>query len=283
MNESVISLFVLTSLIFFIFGAAIGSFLNVVILRFGSGKDLSGRSFCPDCKHQLGVLDLVPIFSYIYLQGKCRYCHKKISEQYPLVELASALTFVCAFLFVGSSLLGVSNSENVFGTWFGFSYLLFFSSVLLVLSVFDLKKGIIPDKILLPSILIATIFLLLSSLTRENDVFEVLRLVTLDLFATFAVAVFFLLLIVVTKGRGMGGGDFKLSIFIGLSLGWPLAFVGIFLGFLTGALAAVMLILVGKKGFGQTIPFGPFLALGAYLSAIVGSQLLEMYLNTLGL
>ena len=283
MDESTFLLLAFGSLVFFIFGAAIGSFLNVVILRFGSGKDLSGRSFCPECKHQLAILDLVPVFSYIYLQGKCHYCHKRISKQYPLVELSAALLFSFAFIFVGSSLLGFSNSESVFGTWLGFAYLLFFSSVLLVLSVFDFKKGIIPDKILLPSILIATIFLLLSSLTKANEVFEVMRLVTLDLFAAFAIAVFFLLLILVTKGRGMGGGDFKLSIFIGLSLGWPLAFVGILLGFLTGASAAVMLILVGKKVFGQTIPFGPFLALGAYLSALWGSKLLEMYLNTLGL
>ena len=81
----------------------------------------------------------------------------------------------------------------------------------------------------------------------------------------------------------MGGGDFKLSIFIGLSLGWPLALVGVILGFLTGAFAAVMLILVGKKGFGQTIPFGPALAFGAYLSALFGDKLLGLYLKTLGL
>ncbi len=269
-------------IIFFAFGAAVGSFLNVVIYRFESGKNLSGRSFCPHCKHQLGVLDLIPIASYLFLSGKCRYCHSKISLQYPTVELITALAFTLAFIsfscdfyqtFVGSSL----------AFWFRFVYMLFFFSVLIVLTVFDFKKGIIPDKILFPSILIASLYLVLVSIFASNNAFTVMRILTIDLFATFCIAAFFLVLIIVTKGRGMGGGDFKLSIFIGLSLGWPLALVAVVLGFLTGAISAVMLILLGKKGFGQTIPFGPALAFGSFISAVCGDKILGLYLKTLGL
>lgn len=283
MVDSAIFFLIFGSVVFFALGAAIGSFLNVVIFRLDSKKDLSGRSECLNCHHVLGVWDLIPIFSYLYLSGKCRYCHQKISPQYPLVELTTALAFTCAYIFLtASASLGFAEISS-WVSWLRFAYLLFFFSVLIVLTVFDLKKGIIPDKILFPAILLATIYLVVYSLTRESSVFEVARLATIDLLSTTAIAVFFLFLIVVTKGRGMGGGDFKLSIFIGLSLGWPLSLIGIVLGFLTGAFVAVMLILLGRKGFGQTIPFGPALALGAYLSALFGERLLGLYLKTLGL
>jgi len=261
---------------FFLLGSVIGSFLNVVIYRLDWKTGLSGRSQCPHCKHTLGIKDLFPIFSYLLLAGKCRYCQKPISPQYPLVETVTAVIFASSFFFLPAT-------DNLFSDYLKLIFYFFFFSVLIVLSVLDLKKGIIPDKIVLPAILIAFIYLIVINLSRSDQVFEILRLTAIDFATAFGIGFFFFLLILVTKGKGMGGGDFKLSILIGLALGFPLAIVGVILGFLTGAIAAVMLILTGKKGIKQTIPFGPFLAFGAYLSVLFGRELLGVYLKTLGL
>ena len=263
---------ILTAFFIFLFGAAIGSFLNVVILRTHAGKSFDGRSECPNCKHQLAVLDLIPILSYLLLSGKCRYCKRKLSFQYPLVELLTAVSFTLVFLSQISSLL------NPFFL-LTFAFLLFVVSVLIVISVYDLRWGIIPDKIIIPASIAAFLYQLVFNLILVQNY----KLLIINLALAFGISVFFFLIILVTRGRGMGGGDFKLSIFIGLALGWPLALVAIFLGFLTGALAAVMLILLGKKSFKQTVPFGPFLALGALLTILVGKEILELYLKSMGL
>lgn len=273
---------ILTALFIFLFGAAIGSFLNVVILRLHSGKTLGGRSECPNCKHQLQALDLIPILSYLLLSGKCRYCGHKLSPQYPLVELTTAVLFTLVFLTWGQTALGCQTLIPQCLTPVYLSSLifnLFLVSVLIVISVYDLRWGIIPDKIIIPASIVAFLFQLVLNLL----LFINYQLLIINLAVTFGIGLFFFLVIILTRGKGMGGGDFKLSIFIGLALGWPLALVAVFLGFLTGAFAAVMLILLGKKSFKQTVPFGPFLALGSLLAMLVGNQILELYLKSMGL
>jgi prepilin signal peptidase PulO-like enzyme (type II secretory pathway) len=287
---------ILTAFFVFLFGAAIGSFLNVVILRLHSGKTLGGRSECPNCKHQLEVLDLIPILSYLLLSGKCRYCKHKLSPQYPLVELLTAVSFSLVFLASSQNLIQLPNILNLTSLIFN----LFIVAVLIVISVYDLKWGIIPDKIIIPASLVAfayqILFFVFSVSTQTTlssrglldersqgflTSFEMTPLP--NLLTAFGIGLFFFLIILFTKGKGMGGGDLKLSILIGLALGWPLAIVAIFLGFLTGALGAVMLILLGKKSLKQTVPFGPFLALGALLTILVGKEILELYLKSMGL
>ncbi len=261
--------------IVFLFGAAIGSFLNVVILRLHSSKTLGGRSECPNCHHTLAAIDLIPILSYILLVGRCRYCGHKLSSQYPVVEFLTAACFTFVFLVNGQILIQSLNILNL--TSFVFN--LFVVSVLIVITVYDLKWGLIPDKIVIPASIVAFIFQLVFNLFIIFNY----QLLILNLAVAFGIALFFFLIIWLTRGRGMGGGDFKLSIFIGLSLGWPLALVATFLGFLTGALGAVMLILLGKKSFKQTVPFGPFLALGSLLAIVYGKWILELYLKSMGL
>lgn len=277
----------------FILGASIGSFLNVVILRLHQEKSLDGRSQCPFCHHQLGFSDLIPIVSYILLAGKCRYCGHKLSIQYPLVELLTAVSFALLFL---SQIPVVLNPFFLFT----FAFFLFVVSVLIVISVYDLKWGLIPDKVIIPASLVALGYQLLSFgltiverhptlssrglLTERSQGFLTLFETTLlpNLLVASGIAVFFFLIILFTKGKGMGGGDFKLSIFIGLALGWPLALVAVFLGFLTGAIGSVMLILLGKKSFKQTVPFGPFLALGSLIALVYGDRILDLYLKSIG-
>lgn len=258
----------------FIFGAAIGSFLNVVILRTHIGKTLGGRSECPDCHHQLSTPDLIPILSYLLLSGKCRYCRHKLSIQYPLVELSTAILFTLAFLVSSQILTSTLNIPNLLSLIFN----LFIVSVLIVITVTDLRWGIIPDNIVLPASLVVFVYQIVLNFFLTPDY----RLFIFNLAAALGIGLFFLLLILVTKGKGMGGGDLKLSIFIGLALGWPLAILAIFLGFLTGAIGSVMLLILGKKGLKSSIPFGPFLALGALLVMLLGRQVLEIYFKTLG-
>lgn len=281
----------------FIFGATIGSFLNVVILRTHEGKSLNGRSSCPHCKHQLSTFDLIPILSFIFLNGKCRYCHHKLSLQYPLVELTTAILFMLVFLAQGQSLfIGCQSlllqclTPSFILSISSFIFNLFIISVLIIISVYDLKWGLIPDKIIIPASLVALVYQVLTfgcqtlSLQCQTPGLNFyLSSLIFNLATAFGIGLFFYLLIVFTKGKGMGGGDFKLSIFIGLIFSWPFSLLAIFLGFLTGALAAVMLLLTGKKGLKSTVPFGPFLALGAAIALLFGNQILELYLKTLGL
>ncbi len=270
------------STVFFIFGACIGSFLNVVILRTHEKKTLDGRSRCPHCKHELQTLDLIPIFSYLALQGKCRYCKHKLSIQYPLIELTTAILFTIAFLVWGQTLTeeGLTPVSLI-----AFLFSLFLISVLIVVTVYDLRWGLIPDKIVVPASLTAVFYTLFKfGWLLFTDPNRMTTLIDLGVYLLLVLGVggFFATLIVGTKGKGMGGGDLKLSVFIALALGFPLTIIALLLAFLTGAVASVILLLSGKKGFKSQIPFGPFLALGALLSMILGTNLWSAYLQMLG-
>ncbi|MBX4188049.1 MAG: prepilin peptidase, partial [Candidatus Doudnabacteria bacterium] len=133
-----------------IFGLIVGSFLNVVINRLRIGKSVNGRSICPNCKHKLAPLDLVPVFSFIFLGGKCRYCGKPISWQYPVVEILTGITFMCL-----ASRAGSINIDLVFQV--------VIASFFIVIAVYDLKHFLILDKVILPGIVIATIYAIYQS------------------------------------------------------------------------------------------------------------------------
>lgn len=241
--------------IVFLYGAAIGSFLNVVIFRLHDKKTVSGRSQCPFCKHQLSAIDLIPIISYLLLSGKCRYCGHKISLQYPLVEFSAGIAAVLIYLY------SPYGSPGSFEELLGLFFFLFVTSILIVVSVYDLRWGIIPDRVVLPSIVFSLLYLLVKNyliFLGPTTASEVLFSLLVDLLTASAIGGFFALLIVLTRGRGMGGGDFKLSIFIGLALGFPTAVIALLLAFLTGAVASTILLLAGKKGLKSSIPFGPF-------------------------
>lgn len=241
-----------------VFGLAIGSFLNVVIDRLNLSTIrgvLGGRSHCDHCKKTLGWYDLIPLLSFVVLGGKCRYCHSHISWQYPLVEGATGIVFGMWYVVWGMG-----------GIW-GLLYYLFISSALIVIFVSDLKYQIIPDQIVYPAIVLALIYnLFFYSLPTE--VFWGYLL------AGFGAAGFFWLLYFLTSKRGMGFGDVKLAALMGLFLGFPKIVVAFYFSFLTGALAGVILILAGKKKFGQTIPFGPFLVGGTLVAWFFGERIL---------
>src|SRR3989338_8578506 len=142
----------MVSFIVFLFGLVVGSFLNSVIYRLGKGESaLKGRSYCPQCKHPLSWQDLIPLLSFVFLQGKCRYCRAKISWQYPLVELGTAAVFFLIF---------ASGENSTIADFLHVGYLFTIASLLVVIFVYDLKHYIIPDKILYPAILVSGIWYL---------------------------------------------------------------------------------------------------------------------------
>jgi len=218
---------------------------------------LRGRSACDHCRRKLAPRDLVPIVSWLWLRGRCRFCGDKISGQYPLVELVSGLWFLVAALLASS-------------VWH-FLFLVVWGSVFLVLFVTDLKYGLIPDKIVIPGIILALGLGWVSG-----------NLGILGILAGLLVVSFFGFLIWVTKGRGMGGGDLRLGFLIGLVSGWPRVLLAVFLAFVLGAVVSLGLIALGKKKFGQTVPFGPFLIVATLVSYLWGEGILRWYLGLVG-
>lgn len=256
---------ILISILVFIFGLIIGSFLNCVIYRLDSGKSfLKGRSFCPKCKHILAWYDLVPVISYLMLAGKCRYCKKVISIQYPLVELATALLFIAVF-----------NFDHATKT----IYLFITLSLFIIIFVFDLKHYIIPDKVVLPAIAISLIYNIFLLLT--NDI--TLRIFLNFIYAGFFPALFFFLLFFLSQGKWMGFGDVKLALFMGLFLGFPKILVALFLAFMFGAIIGLGLIAFGNKTIKSELPFGPFLISGTILALFFGTSLINWYLSFLSI
>jgi len=276
----------MTVLLFFIFifGLVVGSFLNVVILRLGTKKSaLKGRSFCPHCKHTLAWYDLIPVLSFVLLKGRCRYCAKKISWQYPLVELATGLVFLQAFV-----ILSVAKDPSVlpqiprFLVSLGMTILvvrcgllLAVCSLLIIIFVYDLKHYLIPDKIIFPAIVVAFLYQISLRLTAYG---QRLTLTTFyPLLAAFGAATFFLLLVLITHGKGMGVGDVKLAFLMGLFLSWPQIATALFIAFLSGGLVGLVLILTHKKKLKSMVPFGPFLVSGTIIALFWGEKIVSWY------
>lgn len=244
------------AIIIFLFGLAVGSFLNCLIYRLETGQSfLQGRSLCPHCKHQLAFWDLIPVFSFLFLKGKCRYCQKTISCQYPLVEIATGILFVLFFA-IRLPLIDIRETG-----------LLIIIPFLIIIFIYDLKHYIIPDKVIYPAIGIALIFALIHSLKLDL------------LLSALAAAVFFAAILLISRGKWMGAGDIKLAFLMGLVLGWPNILVALFLAFLTGAIIGVALIVFGRKTLKSEVPFGPFLVAGTFLALFLGENIINWYLS----
>jgi len=254
----------LVYLTIFIFGLAVGSFLNCIIYRLKVDKSfLEGRSYCPKCEHILGWKDLIPIFSFLILKGKCRYCHERISWQYPLVEIATGLLFLLIFNFQFS----IFNFQSLLVT----SYWLLVACFLIIIFVYDFKHYLIPDKIIYPAITIAFLYNIFYSyfiLHTSDFIFH-------TLFAALGAAAFFLLIVLFSKGKWMGIGDVKLAFFMGLFLGFPNILIALFLAFLVGAIIGLGLIALGKKTLKSEVPFGPFLVIGTFIALFWGDKLIK--------
>ncbi len=262
---------------FFVIGLIVGSFLNVVISRLKTQESIiKKRSYCPHCKQKLAWYELIPLMSFILQAGKCRKCNKKISWQYPLVELATGILFALVFKFVVPGGM-ITNGQLLIPILFW----LFVVSCLVVIFVYDLKHYIIPDEIIYPAIIIAFIYQLQYSIF--NFQFSInFQFPFFNYLATGLIAgLLFLIIVLISKGKWMGMGDVKLAVFMGLILGWPNIFVGIFLAFLVGAFISLILILLNKKGLRSEIPFAPFLTGATVIAIFWGEVLITWYFNLL--
>ena len=247
-------------LIIFLFGACIGSFLNVCIYRIPENKSIvTPGSFCPNCKNSIPFYCNIPILSYLFLMGRCKFCKQAISIRYPLIE---ALTGVFAFLLF-----------HKFGLTPALVYWFVFISVLITISFIDFDHQIIPDTITLPGILIfASSFYFLPEMTIKNVLLGILA----GGGSLYAVALFYSL---VRKQEGMGGGDIKLLAMIGAATGIKGVIFTIFAGSLFGTLFGILIMLYTQIADTKLrIPFGPFLSLGAILYIFFGKQLILWYL-----
>lgn len=259
----------------FLLGLCVGSFLNVLIYRLPRSLSITGRSFCPKCKKKIPWRDNLPILSFILLGGRCRFCRSPIGIQYPVVELTTGVLFVLVYLFhlrgVFPPLAGPLHLQGTL-SFLILPYQLLLISALIVVFFTDLKSQIIPDQIVYPAIFFSLIFLISQSPNIPIS----------PILSASGAALFFLTLVVVTRGRGMGWGDVKLAGLMGLILGFPKIIVALYLAFLTGAIIAVILVLVGKKRFGQSIPFGPFLSGATIASLFWGQNLWQIFQKITG-
>ncbi len=246
-----------------IFGAIVGSFLNVCMIRLPKGESIiTPGSHCPHCNHPIKFYDNIPLISYLLLGGKCRYCKSSISAQYPLVEGITAIGSLLLFLKFGLSL----------------NYLFYFSFVaaLIVITVIDLYHQIIPDVISIPGIGVGLFgALIVPHITFFNSLLGIL----LGGGSLFVVATLYQWLF---KREGMGGGDVKLLAMIGAFLGWEAVILTILLSSLIGSITGIIIMVIKGKDFKYAIPFGPFLSLGAVIALFYKSEIFSWYFQFRG-
>jgi len=279
----------------FLFGLAMGSFLNVIVYRLQKGesfllspsetrKGFSSffeRSYCPKCEHELGWQDLIPLASFIFLKGKCRYCKEKISWQYPLVELVTGLIFLAIGLRNSSLLFYGNNTLWVWSTFFDIAI----AGFLVIIFLYDLKHFIIPDVVIYPAIIVAFVYRLCEIFGFGNQIWPeginitFLNLLSDPILSAFGASAFFLFIVLISRGKWMGIGDIKLAFLMGLFLGFPEVLVALFSAFFLGAIIGIGLIVFGKKSLKSEVPFGPFLATGTLIAFFWGPEIIRWYLN----
>ena len=241
----------------FIFGIVIGSFLNVCIYRIPKKENIvKVRSHCMECGYRLKWYDLIPVFSYLFLRGKCRKCGTKISPQYPIIELLNGLIWVVIYLVKGA------NVESLL-------YCLL-ASALIALSVIDFRTFEIPVGFNIFIAFLGIVNLVLNYRNWLNFVIGAL-----------CVSLFLYLLYIFSKGRAIGGGDIKLMAACGLLLGWKLIIFAFCLGCIAGAVIHILRMKITKAD--HVLAMGPYLSFGVLIAALWGDTIIRWYLNVCGL
>jgi len=262
----------------FVMGLVWGSFLNVVIFRMSHGSSpLSGRSICPKCKHQLAWFYNIPLLSFLWLRGKCAYCHKKISVRYPLIEALTGVLFVWWFL------VGFNFFKLVGSPWSFIQpvFWLIVGMVMLAIFMTDLLYMVIPfslNLLLFSLALFYRVGLTGFGIMQEGDLVKAVL-------SGLGLCLLFVTMQVLTKKikhvDGFGLGDIYLAPALGLLLGWPKILPGVFCSFVLGALVGIILMIFGKKKLGQYLPFGPFLIAGTVFALVWGGQVWSWYMGLL--
>ena len=237
----------------FIFGITIGSFLNVCIYRIPRGETVvTTPSHCMTCGHKLRWFELLPLFSYIFLRGRCRSCKSQISPQYPIIEAVNGLLYVLVFAVNGLNLISIIYA--------------LFTSALLVLTIIDWRTYEIPISINIFILVLGCLKVVLDL----NNFFDYL-------IGFFIVSGFLLILYTITKGRAIGGGDIKLMAVAGLLLGWQLIILSFFIGCVLGSVLHVIRMKVA--GADRMLAMGPYLSAGLFIAMLWGGSLISWYLS----
>jgi len=255
-------------IIFAVLGLAVGSFLNVCIDRLPQNESIAlPPSHCEACQHKLAAKDLIPVFSYLRLRGHCRYCQAAVPRRLFWVELATGAIF--AFLYWWCVVFDPELGIIAFGV------LAFYACLFIIIFVIDLEQGLILNKVVYPSMVVALLLSLypLPGLTHSAG----MRVAYAALGGGIGFGIF-LLIALISRG-GMGWGDVKLAGLIGLATGFPLVFLSIIMGAILGGIVAVALVIAKKRKRQQTVPFGPFLAVAAMITLLWGSNILSWYLG----
>lgn len=241
----------------FIGGLLVGSFLSMLIprLHFEEKGIVSGRSHCANCKKTLRARDLIPLFSYLWLRGKCQACKKTISFWYPVTELVSALLFAALYLQV----------QN----WELFMWLAPHFFVLLFIFFYDLRYQEIHDAVMLPAIVFAFIATFWIGDVRSG------------LIGAAVGVVFFGLQYLVSRGKWIGSGDLRIGAFMGFMLAWPMTLLAIMVSYVIGSIVSLYLLATKAATAKTAIPLGPFLVAGTVLAFFFGDPILELYLSIL--
>ncbi|MDR1322703.1 MAG: prepilin peptidase [Gracilibacteraceae bacterium] len=262
--------FTAAAIFIFVCGLCVGSFLNVVIYRLPNGLPVhKGFSMCPDCEHRLLAPDLVPLLSWIFLRGRCRYCGGRISPRYLVVELLTGLLWLAVWLRQAGSdpeLWALGAPPAAFMT-VG-AHCLIVSALVAVIFI-DARHMIIPNALVL---VVAAAGILLCFTPAPPDLLE-------RVIGFFAVSGPLLLLAVFSGGRAMGMGDIKLMAAAGLCLGWPAAVTAFMIGALLGSAVSVAAAARAGRKLGGRIPFGPYLAGGIIICLFYGRELVALYLS----
>ncbi len=269
-----------------VFGLALGSFVNALIWRIHAQDEIldkkkqtkqdrlqlkrlsisRGRSMCLSCRHELRAIDLVPVFSWLWLRGKCRYCGARIPDT-PLAELLVPTLFILSYLFWPYSLSG--------GAILPFVVWLVALVALVALALYDIKWFLLPNRIVWPLATLALIYRITLAIAPGQDTLEVLMA---GFWGVLALAGLFFVLFTVSNERWIGGGDVKLAIALGLFAGGPLAaFLVLFIASTSGSLAAIPMLLRGQSVRQARIPFGPFLIGGTIVAVLFGMAMLRWY------
>jgi leader peptidase (prepilin peptidase) / N-methyltransferase len=290
----------------FVIGAILGSFAKATADRSIQDITFGKRSYCKECNTVLSWYDLFPVFSFLFLKGRCRYCGRPIAGGLFLAEIGMGTLIAVLF---GQNLdlllsLTVSFQLTQITLVLNLLFKIFALTVMTILFFTDLETGYIPNRITYPASFISMVYLFVISIIQsvilyvqiqQNELgkyllppytnyyfVHLLRIwqpATWAAFSALIVSLLFTLLIVMTRGRGMGWGDVKYVFFLGLVLGFPNILLALFLSFFFGAVFSIGLILAGKKHFGQTVPFGPFLSIGSMTALLWGSQIIDWYLQ----
>jgi leader peptidase (prepilin peptidase)/N-methyltransferase len=265
-----------------VFGALIGSFLNVVVWRVPRKESLNHpASHCPNCDHPIRPYDNIPVISWLVLRGRCRDCRAPISVRYPLVELATALTFaLVTWWAISSAWFSVATGASAAASIIALVAYLYLAAVSIALLLIDLDTFTLPNRIVLPSLVVIVVLLSASSILVSNYAALVTAVI-----GGAALFVAYLLMAVLYRG-GMGFGDVKLAPTLGFALGWlswGVLAVGAFAPFVLGGVFSIALIVLKRAGRKSRIPFGPWMLVGAWVGISLGNAVSAWYLSLFGL